>query len=159
MGVNRISAGLTIPYTPSSAVAAGAVVVQGDLVGIAVHDLEANKLGNLDVDGHFEFDKATGGGTALTVGATVFWDATNSRVSATASVGKKAGVVTQAAATTDATVRVKLTPGQSGRPAAVVAATGLTPGASYSQADQTTLVGRVDSILAALKSAGLMASA
>lgn len=159
MGVNRISAGLTIPYTPSSAKSAGDVVVQGDLVGIVAHDLEANKLGNLDVDGHFEFPKATGGGTALTVGGTVFWDAGNSRVSATASVGKKAGVVTQAAADGDATVRVKLTPGQPGKPAAVVAATGLTPGASYSQADQTTLVGRVDAILTAMKTAGLMASA
>jgi predicted RecA/RadA family phage recombinase len=159
MGVNRISEGVTIPYTPSSAVAAGAVVVQGDLVGIAVHDLEANKLGNLDVDGHFEFDKATGGGTALTVGATVFWDATNSRVSATASVGKKAGVVTQAAATTDATVRVKLTPGQAGKPAAVVAALALTANASYQQAQTQAVADKVDAMLAALKNAGLMASA
>jgi len=68
----------SIDYTPASDVAAGAVVVQGELVGIAKLDIKANTLGALAVAGVFDIAKATGGGTAITAGAFVHWDATNS---------------------------------------------------------------------------------
>ena len=54
--------GSSIDYTPGAAVAAGDVVVQGDLVGVAKLDIPANVLGALAVTGVFDFPKATGGG-------------------------------------------------------------------------------------------------
>ena len=45
--------GRYVDYTPASAVAAGAVVVQVDLVGVAVRDIPANTLGVLAVEGQF----------------------------------------------------------------------------------------------------------
>lgn len=67
--------GKAIDYRPSEAVAAGDVVVQGTLIGIARLDIAANTLGSLAVVGVFDAPKAIG---AITVGAAVYWDATNS---------------------------------------------------------------------------------
>jgi len=64
--------GKAIDHTPSSAVSAGDVVVQGDLIGVAKLDIAANVLGALAVDGVFDLPKATGGGTAITAGAKVY---------------------------------------------------------------------------------------
>ena len=52
--------GSSIDYTPSADVAAGDVVVQNDLVGIAKQPIAANALGALAVAGVFEVPKATG---------------------------------------------------------------------------------------------------
>ena len=59
-----IHEGNSIDYTPGSDTAAGAVVVQGDLIGVAARDIKANKLGALAVAGVFDFPKATGASTA-----------------------------------------------------------------------------------------------
>jgi predicted RecA/RadA family phage recombinase len=105
----RVHEGETIDYTPSSAVAVGAVVAVGSVgVGVAVRPIAANELGALAVEGVFEFPKATGAGTALTFGAKVYWDATNSVVTTTSSGNTLAGYVVVAAGTADAVVRVKL---------------------------------------------------
>lgn len=105
-----VSVGFRVNYTPSAAVALGAVVVQGDLVGVADRPIAANALGALAVQGIFSFPKATGTDTALTVGTKVYWDATNSRVTATASTHKYVGKVAKAAANGDAEVEVLLYP-------------------------------------------------
>ncbi|GIW55554.1 MAG: hypothetical protein KatS3mg082_1958 [Nitrospiraceae bacterium] len=68
--------GASIDYTPAADVAAGDVVVQGDLVGVAKLDIKAGKLGALAVEGVFDFAKATGVGTAIAAGAIVYWDDT-----------------------------------------------------------------------------------
>ena len=68
--------GAAIDYTPTSAVAAGDVVVQGELVGVARLDIAANALGALAVDGVFQFPKTAGSGEAIAAGALVYWDAT-----------------------------------------------------------------------------------
>ena len=60
--------GEAIDYTPSSAVSAGDVVVQNDLVGVAKLDIAANTLGALAVKGVFDFPKATGAGSAIAAG-------------------------------------------------------------------------------------------
>jgi predicted RecA/RadA family phage recombinase len=100
--------GNSIDYTPSSAVAAGAVVVQGELVGVAKLDIAANALGALAVVGVFDFPKATGGGTAITAGANCYWDAANQRATTTATGNKLIGKCVRAAADADATVRIRL---------------------------------------------------
>ena len=71
----KVSDGSTIDYTPAAAVAAGDVVVQGKLVGIALTDIAAGALGALAVVGVFDLPKASA--TEFTAGASVYWDATN----------------------------------------------------------------------------------
>ena len=102
--------GRAIDYTPGSAVAAGDVVVQGELVGIAKLDIAANALGALTVEGVFDFPKATGGGTAITAGAKVYWDVgdTEAKEDDESAANKLIGKVVKAAADADATVRVRL---------------------------------------------------
>jgi predicted RecA/RadA family phage recombinase len=101
-----------IDYTPSSAVAAGQVVVQNDIVGVAARPLAANELGALTVEGIFDVVKATG---AINAGAKVYWNAAGDPVggvagsgaaTATASNYTYMGRAALAAASGDATVRV-----------------------------------------------------
>jgi len=101
--------GDSIDYTPTIAdVAAGDVIVQGDLVGIAKRDIPAGTLGALAVTGVFDVPKASGVGTAIVAGAEVYWDAVNKRVTTTADGHEYLGKTVRAAADADATVRVRL---------------------------------------------------
>ena len=102
--------GDSIDYTPGSAVDAGDVVVQDDLIGIAKLDIAAGQLGALAVVGVFDVPKDTGGGTDIDAGAKLWWNDTDSRVEKV--VGDPArpylGKAVRAAATTDTLVRVRL---------------------------------------------------
>ena len=98
--------GNSVDYTPGSAVTAGAVVVQGELVGVAKVDIPAGTLGALAVAGVFDFPKATGSG--ITVGALCYWDATNQRATTSSSGNKLIGKCVKAAADADTTVRVRM---------------------------------------------------
>jgi len=98
--------GKYIDHMPAGALAAGDVVVQGDLVGVVFRPLAAGELGALAVDGVFDFAKNTG--VAYTVGTILYWDDTNNVVTATATGNKQIGKVVRAAATTDTTVRMRL---------------------------------------------------
>lgn len=100
--------GGAIDYTPTVDVAAGAVVVQGDLVGVAKLDIPANALGALAVVGVFDFPKATGVGTGLAVGVPAYWNATTQQVTSTSAGNKLLGKVIRAAGDDDAVVRVRL---------------------------------------------------
>jgi len=100
--------GDVIDYTPSSAVAAGDVVLLNDLFCVAIHPIVANKLGALAVEGVFLVPKATG---AIGAGAIVYWDATNSNITTTASTNKRAGKAAYAAASGDAGVYVLINQG------------------------------------------------
>ena len=100
--------GETIDYTPISAVAAGDVVVQGDLIGVAKTPVTAGVLGSLAVWGVFDFPKVTTGGSAITAGTTLYWDATNKVATATSIGNKQLGKSIRDAADADATVRVRL---------------------------------------------------
>lgn len=105
-----IQDGAAIDHTPGSAVAAGDVVVQGDLIGIAKRPIAANELGALSIEGIFDFPKATGVGTAIAVGAIVYWDVADSEAKEDSETGanKQLGKVVAAAGDNDATVRVRL---------------------------------------------------
>ncbi len=100
---------LTIPYTPSSAYTAGTVVVQGDLLAVGANNIDANREGTLQVIGPrgvWVMPKSSGTGTALTAGQVVYWDASNSVVTTTASTHKIRGKVTEAASDSATTVLV-----------------------------------------------------
>ncbi len=66
------SKGESIDYRPATAVAAGEIVVQGKLVGIARLDIPAGTLGSLAVTGVFKVTKGTS--TTFDAGAEVFCD-------------------------------------------------------------------------------------
>ncbi len=102
--------GAAIDYMPGADVAAGDVVVQGELVGIARTAISANRLGSLAVEGVFDLPKNTGASTAITAGAKVYWDAAAKKATTNAASGanKYLGLTILAAADADATVRVKM---------------------------------------------------
>lgn len=100
--------GDTIDHIPSVSVAAGAVVVQNDLIGVAKVPIAANALGALAVTGIFDFPKATGTDTAIAAGATVYWHSDAQQANATASGGKLLGKSVKTASDSDAAVRVRM---------------------------------------------------
>jgi len=100
--------GGAVDYTPSSDVTAGDVIVQGQLVGVAKSDIDANVQGALAVEGVFDFPKADGSGTAISAGAKVYWDDTNDQATETAGANVYIGKVVEAATDDDTTVRVRM---------------------------------------------------
>jgi len=196
-----IQRGHSIDYTPDTDVAAGDVVIIGDLAGIAKLDIKAGTLGSLALVGVFDIPKATGEGTAIAVGAIVFWDATNKIVTTTAGDNKYLGKtvipsgdddanarviinvsrdvpISSAAAIADPEANAEDIDDQSGGTASEnhqLAAVGDTSGADQSGAinnnfatigaeyntlkdDVETNNGKLDSILAALQTLGLIAT-
>lgn len=103
-----VSDGSAIDYTPAADVATGAVVVQGDLVGVASRPIPANTAGGLAVTGIFDFPKAKGAGTAIAVGVQVYWHTDTQIANTTADGGKPIGKTVRAAADADETVRARL---------------------------------------------------
>jgi len=110
MSATMVQEGRRIDYTPSTAVVAGQVVVQGELVGVATEPIAANTLGSLAVEGVFDFTKATGASTAIVVGANVYWDVadTEAKVDDESAANKLLGKSVLAATDADETVRIKL---------------------------------------------------
>ncbi len=94
-----------IDYTPAEAVAAGDVVVLGDLIGIASLDIAANTLGALALTGCYDVAKASG---EIAAGAAVYWDAGEKKATATADEKQYLGKAAAKAETDGATVRVLL---------------------------------------------------
>lgn len=67
-----VQEGGSIDYIPPVDTAAGTVVVQGNLVGVARLNIKANKLGALAVEGIFDFPTEDKGSWA--VGDRAFWN-------------------------------------------------------------------------------------
>ncbi len=101
-----VHAGDLIDFTAAAAVAVGDVIVQGDLVGIVDRGLAIGEQGSLVVKGVLDFAKLTN--VAYTVGTILYWDDTNNVVTTTATGNKVIGKVVRAAATTDPTVRIRM---------------------------------------------------
>lgn len=110
MTARFIHDGNSIDYTPGADVAAGDVVVQNDLVGIAKLDIVAGVLGALAVTGVFELPKTAGVGEAIAAGAKVYWDVANTVATTNTAAGanKYLGKTVIAATDNDPTVRVRL---------------------------------------------------
>jgi predicted RecA/RadA family phage recombinase len=102
--------GQMIDYTPDADVAVGAVVVAGDLIGVAVHPLFAGRLGALAIKGVCDVAKGAG---AISGGTKLYWDATAgvATTSAASGANKFLGkAVFAGAASGDTIVRVILIP-------------------------------------------------
>jgi len=110
VGAIFVHDGETEDYTPGADVALGAVVVQGELVGIAPRPIPSGVLGSLAVAGVFDLPKATGAGTAIGAGVNVYWDVAEAvaKTDAEAGANKHIGKTTRAAADADETVRVRV---------------------------------------------------
>ena len=110
MSVKYIQTGDAVDYTPGANVAAGDVVVQGELVGVAKLDIQTGKLGALAVTGLFDFPKAAGAGTGIAAGTRVYWDVAEQVAKADSEAGanKEIGKTVKAAADDDALVRVRM---------------------------------------------------
>ncbi len=107
--------GDAVDHIPQADVAAGDVVVQGDLVGIAKLDIKAGQRGALAVTGVFAVPKATGAGTGIAAGTKLHWNATAGVATASADNGGTPptaypylGKSILAAADADASVQVRL---------------------------------------------------
>ena len=79
-----IQEGQAIDYTPGSAVAAGQVVVQGSMIGVAKTPIAAGALGALAVKGIFDVVKAN---EQQALGAALYWDADGNPYNGTAGTG------------------------------------------------------------------------
>jgi predicted RecA/RadA family phage recombinase len=110
MLVTFVQEGSSIDYTPGADVAAGDVIVQNDLVGVANRNIKSGEQGALAVAGVFEFPKATGGGSAIAAGATVHWDVAEEVAKTDDETGanKLIGKTIAAAADADTHVRVRM---------------------------------------------------
>lgn len=106
--VTFVQEGDSVDYTPDSAVAAGDVIVQNTLVGIAKLAIAAAALGALAVSGVFDFPKAAGSSSAIAAGKAVYWDETEEVATETSSGNTYLGKTIQAAADDDETVRVRM---------------------------------------------------
>jgi len=104
-----VQAGGSVDYTPSSDISAGDVVVQGELVGVAMLDIAANALGALAVTGVFDFPKASGDG-GIGAGANCYWDEAEGVAKTDSETGanKLIGKAVAAAGDTDTKVRVRM---------------------------------------------------
>lgn len=95
-----------VDHTPGSALTAGDVVEMGDYAFIASVDIAAGELGSVAAPSGtatYVCPKSTAGGSALAVGAAVYWDGTQVGTTSTDPV---VGIVVEAAADADATVKV-----------------------------------------------------
>ncbi len=103
----RIQSGHSLTVTAPAAVLSGAGVLVGTaLFGVANNDAASGATDlEIQVDGVWDLAKATG---ALAVGDLIYWDNGAKNVTATSSGNTKIGVVVAAAASGDATARVRL---------------------------------------------------
>lgn len=98
---------IMVDHTPSGAVAAGEVVVTADTPRIAHRAIAANELGALAFGGGvYTCPKATGTGQAIAANTLVYWNASGSVVTTTASSHKKFGYTVEASGDDDATCKV-----------------------------------------------------
>lgn len=97
--------GKAVDFFPEADVAAGTVIVEGDLVGVTKLDIHAGRLGALHVVGVYEIAK---GNTAIPLGAKVYWDNTAKQAVTSATGNKQLGIAVQAASAEDGTVRVRI---------------------------------------------------
>lgn len=105
---NFVQEGESLEYANTgAAIAAGAVVVIGTVVGIAATDIAATTgVGTVVTAGVFNLPKNVG--TTITQGSLVYWDATPGEVTTTSSGNTLMGTAHAAAGSADATCDVRL---------------------------------------------------
>ena len=109
MATNYVQEGKTLNYTASGAdIASGDFVLIGTIGGVAKTDIADGKTGAVHISGVFSIPKASG---AITQGAKLYWNTTNSNLTTTASGNTIVGVAAEAAASGDANAKLLLNVG------------------------------------------------
>lgn len=105
---NYVQKGDAIDYTNAGEadLAYGDVVNLTTRIGIANSHIPAGETGAIDVVGVYDLPKAAA--AAISMGAAVYWDATNKNITATAEGNVPAGWAIAAAGADDTRARVKL---------------------------------------------------
>lgn len=102
-----IEAGDTIDFVASANVTAGGVVVIGNsIVGVAPRDVASGGTGAVTINGVFEMPKDSAAN--LSVGASVYWNATSGTITTVASGSVACGKVIKAAGSGTLTALVKI---------------------------------------------------
>jgi predicted RecA/RadA family phage recombinase len=107
MTTRYVQPGKVLDYANgSTARASGDVVVVGTMVGVCLAAIAANAVGSVMIAGVFDVPKL--GTDTPAQGALVYWDATNSRMTTTASGNTLAGKAFEAAGSGTTTMKVLL---------------------------------------------------
>lgn len=107
MAQNYVESGDVLDYTAGSGetINSGDLIIKGDIIGVALGKATEGQVVAIAAEGVFILPKATG---AITLGAKVYWDATNSNVTTTASGNTLIGAAWSAQASGDTTVKVRI---------------------------------------------------
>lgn len=104
---NFVEPGLTITVTAPYAVTPGAGVLVGAIFGVAC-GIYANGATDCEIDLSGVFDLTATSADTATVGALLYWDNTNRRITTSSAGNTKVGVATAAKASGATTARVRL---------------------------------------------------
>lgn len=108
MPTNQVEDGLVLPVTAAANTNSGAFVLQGSMFGVALNKALTGETISVRIGGVWSLPKINAASNILNVGQKVYWDATNSKVTPSATSNTLIGVATVAAANTDATATVRL---------------------------------------------------
>jgi predicted RecA/RadA family phage recombinase len=103
---NFVQPGLSVPLPMPYDRTSGQGVLVGALFGVVAADALSGVTADVAVSGVFDINKEAP--LVIAVGARVFWDNTNRRVTTTATGNVAIGHAVVAAASADTTVRVRL---------------------------------------------------
>lgn len=107
MTTRYVQAGKVLDFpNTGTAIASGAGVLIGTLLGVALTNIPANTTGSVQICGVFTLPKLPA--DAIAQGALVYWDAANARLTTTSAGNTLAGVAAAAAAATTTSVNCLL---------------------------------------------------
>lgn len=104
---NYKNLGDSIQYTATADVSAGDLLIIGSLAGVAAVDIADGDTGTVSITGVYDLTKGDTA-TAYTQGEALYWDATTSKITNTATSNTKIGTCVVPAATAATIVTVKL---------------------------------------------------
>ena len=105
MKAKYVNCGKSVDIVPTKDIAAGEIVIRGNLIGIAHLDIPAGVLGSLSTEGIYNVEKSSG--VTFEVGSFVYWNKNSGTATAT-ETDTKIGVAVAAAASGDTSVTVKI---------------------------------------------------
>lgn len=103
---NFVQHGDRLTLTAPAAMNSGEAVLIGKIFGVAVSNVASGADGEFDTEGVFDITALTA--DTATVGAVLYWDTTNKRLTTTASGNTRVGVATKVKANGETTARIKL---------------------------------------------------
>lgn len=106
MAKKFIQPGEVIDYTAGGSISAGAVVLIGKRIGVALNDMSNGDVGAVQMTGVWELTKVTA--DVVTQGALLYWDSTASKLTTTVGTNTLAGYAFAAAGSSDTTVKIKI---------------------------------------------------